>query len=294
MKNFILLFVFTFTAAKMMAQPVLQNPGFEDWTVTTNDTIPTHWWGYQFGAGQTTNAHSGNYAAFVHNWYYYGEGVLSNGYYDVTTGGVYGTPYDEKPMYLQGYYQYDTTGNGGAVTDSGQVEVVLQHYIGNNNRDTVAKGVLKFGYSAGYKPFQVAITDLMPGIDPDTIVITFTSCIDGNCFCTGSGTGNCLYLTVDDLVLSNTTGTKSISSLFNKTKAAPNPFTAQTTIYIGKEHQRSVDATLYDIAGRKIMEWNAITTEDFTIYRDNIPSGLYLLEIQNRDETVERIKLVIE
>ncbi|HEX2898391.1 MAG TPA: hypothetical protein VHS96_01605, partial [Bacteroidia bacterium] len=66
------------SAVSLPAQFVL-NGGFEDTTITSNDTVPRHWSVDPIGTALTNDAHSGNQAIQLWNWYYYGRAWIAYG-----------------------------------------------------------------------------------------------------------------------------------------------------------------------------------------------------------------------
>ena len=77
MKKFLLiLFNFLF-ALHMNGQ--IPNAGFENWTFPNTDTVPEGWSTSGFGAGRSSAVQTGNYSAYVWNWYYYARGWIANG-----------------------------------------------------------------------------------------------------------------------------------------------------------------------------------------------------------------------
>lgn len=291
MKQCLLILLFAVAGTNASAQ-LLNNTGFENWTQTTY-LGPDNWAIHWAGAEQSTDAHSGNYAVRIHNWYYYGEGTLGNGYSDNGNYSHHGTPYIVKPLYLTGYYKYDTLGSGN-IADSAYGVVMLRRFNTTTGmRDTVAMGDIKLGLSSVYKQFQINVTDLAPGTDPDSIEVIFVSCVESSCMCSNDSTGICLFLTVDDLSLTTPNGVESIESVFNRTKVAPNPFKETTKIFLGND-QQSASVILYDVAGRKVNHWDSVSNE-LTIERGSLPAGMYYLNIAyDGDKTPERVKLVIE
>src|SRR6188768_4199447 len=100
MKKYLLTFSFFLSALMMQAQ--IPNAGFESWIFQGNDTIPEGWSSSGIGAGRSDAAQSGDYSAYVWNWYYYAKGWIVNGQsgagfsiYDASSGG---SPITEKPL----------------------------------------------------------------------------------------------------------------------------------------------------------------------------------------------------
>lgn len=183
----------------------LPNGGFEE-TVTTPQEVtwPLNWTlGLEFGAGLVGDAHSGNYALSVWNWYWYAEGKAANGTGWVS--GTEGTPVSGHPTQLTGWYKREQGQLEPGEENDAIVNVLLTRWDPvAHARDTVAMGTRLFGEQAVWTPFTVEIGYLSAEA-PDTVVVLLHSC--GNCMCSVENQdGNCAYFTVDDLALSFTTG----------------------------------------------------------------------------------------
>lgn len=79
---------------------------------------------------------------------------------------------------------------------------------------------------------------------------------------------------------------------FEKVAIFPNPFSCQTTIQIGKILK---DATLilYNPQGQQIKQLNNISEQTVTLYRENLASGLYFLQLIKDNQTFTTHKLII-
>ena len=68
----------------------------------------------------------------------------------------------------------------------------------------------------------------------------------------------------------------------------PNPFTDYTTIELSDTYQ-ILKIELIDIHGRTVRSINNINSNSITIYRDNLPSGIYFIRIQSDDTYVKKV-----
>lgn len=176
------------------------NAGFENWD-TTN--IPMNWtlMSNSEAIGQSTVSYSGAYAVVIWKWYYYGNQILLNG--SLTPFGPAniikaGTPISFKPIQLSGFYKYQDVAPLG---DTAKVIVLLKKYDTVQNKiDTVGYGMKLLGPVNAYSPFQVDITDMLPSVAPDSIVIAFFASATYN-DCDYNGNGDCSYLYIDELSL---------------------------------------------------------------------------------------------
>ncbi|CAN5256273.1 hypothetical protein BH09BAC1_BH09BAC1_24410 [soil metagenome] len=273
----------------LASQAQLLNGDFE----ILNDTMPANWVTSDFGAGLKDNyTHSGDYSLAVWNWYYYGRGYAVNGdtyasMFDKMVGA--GTPSTEKAIRLTGYYYYDTTGTD-TNADTAVVTIAYRKWnIANNDYDTVAYGVKPLLPTSGntMQPFSLPIDDLMPGVDPDTMVVVIISSLDG--FCNTSGAGNCLYLYMDDLQVQTTTGIQSIMGQFEGLKLYPNPTNQYINVTVEADNMQW---SLYDLSGRLVQSYNLHIGENRLDV--STPAGLYIATLQQGGQVIAREKLVKE
>ncbi len=270
------------------SQAQIVNGGFED----LNDTLAADWYTGDFGAGlKTSYVQSGTYAFAVWNWYNYSKGFAVNGEIQGSQFGQMpgsGTPSTEKALRLTGYYYYDTTGTD-TNNDSALITVSYRLWDATNSRyDTVAFGISYLLPTAGNSPvaFSMPINDLAVGIDPDTVLIFIQSSLNG--FCDVSGSGNCLYLYVDDLKLENTTGAVDVMGQFSQLQLHPNPTSSIITI---KAASDNTEFRLYNIAGALV---HTATLSQGTNHIDvsAYPAGMYVVETSEQGRVLGREKLV--
>ena len=178
------------------AQTGLPNMNFENWEIGSNSRDSLSGWSssnavamYPVNAlvKDSTPAFQGNYSAklitapfgFVQ---YSKVSILVNGQatftwnggngysVDLVEGG--GTPIDFKPLALNGYYKCVAA----SFNNQGLARVFLTRYDSTlQKRDTVSSGSLDFTPVTAYTAFSVPLTDLMPGVMPDTIITIFYS-----------------------------------------------------------------------------------------------------------------------
>jgi hypothetical protein len=234
------------------SQITVLNGGFEYGTDSTTTN-----WSTDIGSGRTdTFSHSFNYSMLCHNWYAYAEGRCVNGDESTQSTSMQwikngGTPFVQKPAYIEGYYRYDTT-HTQSQNDSAVVEVYLKKYNnGLQTYDTVAFGVKHLpatDSAQGFVNFQVNIIDLMPGTNPDSIVIRLSSSING--MCDAGTTMECLYFYVDDLIAGFPLGVKT--PIFGHiANVWPNPFENNLNILLTQNN--NAIATIMDMNGKNIL-----------------------------------------
>lgn len=264
----------------IMAQ---ENENFEVWEESQGRELPVGWRGSPFGVSKSAHAREGKFAASVWNWYYYGKGYLMNGsgeafWLDLDRGG---TPITWKPVTLTGYYRYNTDSNLRENV-SGIVAVMLKRWNPQTERpDTIGFAEQRLSPSPTFQPFTLTIPDYAPGMMPDSIVIAIIS--SDSCFCAAES-GNCCYLTVDDLRLSSASGVEnSVADLFSTVHVLPN----QVVEGRGNLVQWSSSSTgpftlrLISTEGKIVHTITMIEGTEINIQPDNLPTGKYLIEVQN-------------
>ncbi len=277
----------------------IPNAGFEDWISNGNDTIPEYWSTSGFGAGRSPVAQSGNYSAYVWNWYYYGPGWMVNG--DVTNTGFTqfsayygGTPLSEKPTKLHGYYFYILDDNQ-QYADSAFVNIIAKKYNTSLGQpDTVALGRLHLPPSISWLPFTVDIADIAPGIDPDSIVISFWSCLDNNCFCDGFGDGNCLFFYIDNISLELPTGIIPIDHLFGKFSIFPTVISESAMVQLPKSEGNAVELSLYNTLGECVRKISVAAGSKINFSRDGLSSGIYIMKATSANNLLGAKKIIIQ
>jgi len=274
-----------------IAATAQENESFETWEESQGREQPVGWRGSPFGVGKSEAAHGGKFAATVWNWYYYGRGYLFNGpgepfWFELDRGG---TPINWKPTSLTGYYRYNVDSNNSSKNTSGIVAVMLKRWNPQTQRpDTIGFAEQRLPPSPTFRQFTVSIRDYSPGIMPDSIVIGIISSDSG--FCAVESSGNCCYLTVDDLRLSSTSGVDiSVANLFPTVRIFPNPASdgrgsiAQWGTSSGGPFTLRIIAT----NGQIVRTIAAIEGTETMLHPQNLPAGNYLIEVRNsRGEAV--------
>ena len=76
-------------------------------------------------------------------------------------------------------------------------------------------------------------------------------------------------------------------------KNFPNPFSSSTILQVGIE-LKNATLTLYDIYGRKVQTKENISGQKITLYRNNLPSGIYFYKLMQDNNLVATGKLIAE
>lgn len=298
MKNLVLtitgLLIGIFSNSLQVKAQVLPNPDFEQVVNVSGVDHPVGWSANPNGTSVSTMSHAGNYSLAVWNWYYYSPGYAQNGAeHWIPEAYKGGTPYTAKAIKLTGFYHYDTTGTDSD-NDSAFIAVLLKKYnTGTQQVDTVGYGMLRLPHHApgdnSFASFEVPITDLQPGINPDSIVVFVRSSENG--FCSTSGNGNCLYFYVDQLALETIMGTTDLEGNEMNILLYPNPANDLLTLQFN------------DVAKRELFIYTSngalVYSEQFSaskkeINTSSLSSGLYFIHCVAADGSFSQKKVIIE
>lgn len=97
------------------------------------------------------------------------------------------------------------------------------------------------------------------------------------------------FMPIDSLCYT-ITGVEEIE-INNNVKVFPNPFSKETVIHTDKGFKNAT-ITLFNLSGQQIRQFAYISGEDFTLRRDKLPTGLYLLKLILDDKILIK-KLII-
>lgn len=78
----------------------------------------------------------------------------------------------------------------------------------------------------------------------------------------------------------------------NKFQLYPNPFSSSTTLRADKI-LKGVTLTVYNSLGQQVKQIKNISGQTITLYRDNLPSGLYFIRLTQDNKTLKADKLII-
>ena len=79
---------------------------------------------------------------------------------------------------------------------------------------------------------------------------------------------------------------KNVVSVF------PNPFNASTTIHVTGNHKNAA-LTIYNVSGQTIKQVKDLSGQSVSISRDDLPSGLYFIQLTEEDKVIAVEKLII-
>lgn len=237
----------------------IPNAGFENWTLVAGQYMnPDDW---VTNATDFTNrvvreapGHSGSYALQLN----------STGFARSTFNFI------QPPFSISAFVKTNI-----ATNDSVKIQVFV--YSGNNIVDT--DEWLNTVSLTNWTPIQVSYTgNLTTVVDSVEIIITC-----------GSVTGT--SISVDEFSSEIPTGIgESINT--NYIKVYPNPFSHQTSLQTDLILNNAT-LEIKNNMGQSVSRKNNISGNFFTIYRDNLPSGFYYIQLTQDNKLVSITKIII-
>lgn len=87
-------------------------------------------------------------------------------------------------------------------------------------------------------------------------------------------------------------GINQVENYFSSIIIYPNPFSSQTTLQIDKFFN-DVTMTLYNLYGQTVKQIKNISGQSITLHRDNLPSGIYFIQLTHYNKVIAKDKLII-
>ncbi|MBI2271937.1 MAG: T9SS type A sorting domain-containing protein [Bacteroidetes bacterium] len=107
---------------------------------------------------------------------------------------------------------------------------------------------------------------------------------------TYAGVSN-LYFVFGSKSNNTSTGIKEINEL-TAFLVYPNPFSSQTTLHTDNTLKNAILA-VYNSLGEQVKQINNISGQTITLSRDNLPGGLYFIQLMQANKTIITDKLII-
>jgi hypothetical protein len=276
------------------AKSQILNGSFEEveYIDSSGDSVlyPKDWWSGspEFDGYITTDSYSGEYAMYLKSWYQGNNTVyFYNGDSPVRRFGSTeknkhlegaGTPIDELPSELKGYYKFQNV----KPNDSMIVTVYVKRYIEEfDSIHIVGYGRGEFPETELYEEFTVPLVKHSEET-PDSIIIQIETSTNVN-FCQGV---ECNYLTIDDFSLEYAVDTEEL--ILNRIEVFPNPFSDKVRITSENGIEKIV---VSDLSGRMIL---SETTFGMTKELDlsGFDSGVLILTIIDEEGIKNNYKLI--
>jgi hypothetical protein len=183
-----------------------------------------------------------------------------------------GSPDTVRSRWLMGYYKY----NAASANDSGMITVILMGDTAGT-RDTIAKGITKFGGSVtAYAPFSTMIQYRNYTRNPDTCLIIIQSSMGINDPNLGVGS----ELVVDSISFAGTVGIEEADDVIKAVNIYPSPAQNQLNVSVQLKHKVQLTGTIFDLAGKKAMQFSFKSDRE-TIDISTLPKGTYMLNLSD-------------
>ena len=283
------------------AQTQIPEGGFNNWTPNSTNIYyePSGgWWttlnslatlGGPVTVYQTTDAYTGDYAAQLEtiNW---GDllisGLLVSGNFILTEPYIQnGQPFTDKPSKFKGWFKY-TPVNG----DSAGIGALLTRYNAEaGHQDTVATAITAIEENVQtYTQFEIDFDYLIPGLDPDTIIIVFTSSGDAANFQGEIGS----TLTIDDISLEYPAGLLERLLPELTVRVFPSPAAERVTFKFETTQPEKLLCDIYGLDGRWIRSFSPGGMEhqmDVSTWSE----GKYILQVYKGSSLVSSAKFIV-
>jgi hypothetical protein len=296
--NVFLLFMLITSA---MAQTQIPEGGFNNWNPNSINTYyepAGDWWatlnplvsiGAPVTVYPTSDAHSGEYAAQLETKLWGTlllSGLLVSGDFILSAPYIQnGKPFTDTPSKFKGWYKYISV-NG----DSAGIAAILTRYnTGKGKQDTVATAITAITENAStYTEFEIDFEYLMPGINPDSIIIVFTSSGDGGNFQGEVGS----TLTIDDISLEYPFGIQESLMPEFIVEAFPSPATNNISFKFYTTQAEKLFCFVYSLNGQMIQSFSPVGKEH-QMDVSNWSQGKYIIQVYKDSKLASSAKFIV-
>ena len=221
-----------------------------------------------------------------------GDSVSATFFANILTGVTYQWIKDDSVLIGATSYSYVATEEGDyklTVTDSNGCSNVSSNSINISVYPFPAKPqIIQYGdtLNAGYffVTYQWYLNDsIIPGATSPTYIITQSGIYKVELAWGCKSISDEFYAVVS-----------GISSIVQQLSITiyPNPFNSSATLRLGK-NIKDVTLTVYNLYGQTVKQIKNISGQTITLYRDNLPGGLYFIRLTQDNKIITADKLVI-
>ncbi len=293
--------ILSFLVVSAMAQTQIPENGFNNWTPSSMNTYfePSGgWWttlnplkslGGPVTVSYTTDAHSGEFAAQLETkqWGdFLISGLLASGDFIMTEPFIQqGQPFTERPFKFKGWYKYSPVNGDSA----GIVAILTKFNTSTGQKDTLAKAIRAIISDVQtYTEFEIDFDYSITGINPDTIIIVFTSSGDGGNFQGQVGS----TLLIDDIFLEYSSGLQESLLPEFTVNAFPSPATDQISLEFKTMHPEQLLCSIYAMDGRLIQSFSP-SEKKYQLDVSTWQQGNYILQAYLGNSLVSSTKFVV-
>lgn len=285
-------------AACFPAHAQVENTNFENWTQTdtTWDGQPVFSADQWLGGKRTEDSYSGNFAAKVEpytscgiarNYMAYGPSNPFGLWMDDPDFTGAGTPINSKPAELSGYFKFLSP----QAEDEAHGIVVLKKFdAATQTSQEVGRGEITFSPSENYAPFTIQITDLAPGVMPDSIVIGFSSGMGFDWNDENGPVYGTLY--VDQLRILKGNAFAGLEESTFESRIYPNPATDELHCLFETAAKDDFMLVLTDLSGRKIQSQRVEPGISTAVQIAHLPAAAYVITVEGKGKIYARTTVV--
>ncbi|MDZ7624081.1 MAG: T9SS type A sorting domain-containing protein [Ignavibacteriaceae bacterium] len=175
-------------------------------------------------------------------------------------------------------------GSGNTLNDIASQDFVRTHLIANNNfvQDPQLNNISRdTNLDPRPSPSSPAATGAVQPADPFFTVVPYHGAFDPNSFLWTEGWTAISVYGITDV---EETFTNNIPATFNLSQNYPNPFNPSTKIVYTVAEAANINLTVYNILGQQVAQlangFKNVGTYEVTFDAENLPSGLYLYELE--------------
>jgi hypothetical protein len=196
-----------------------------------------------------------------------------------------GRPYTETPSKFKGWYKYSPV-NG----DSAGIGAILTKFnTGTGQKDTLATAIKAITNDVQtYTQFDIDFDYKMTGINPDTIIIVFTSSGDGENFMGEVGS----TFIIDDILLEYTSGLQESLSPEFTIHAFPSPADEQLSLEFNNHHPEKLMCYIYAIDGRLMRRFSP-SGKKYQLDVSSWQQGKYIVQAFVQNNFVSSAKFIV-
>jgi len=264
------------------------NTDFEGWTF-----IDTAWngdpiyqldgWEYLSGVFRSDESYSGHYAALLtpmlscgmmRNMMIYGtRGWNVNYFYPPYRFDGCGAPVNFKPNVLSGFYKLEAFGE---YPDSAEGIVLLKKFNASTQQsEIVGEGHITFMPATEYTAFAIPVTDLQPGVTPDSVIIAFISGMSFEFDTAFNISLSSLYIDYLSLRSDPMLGLGGITEKI-PVSVYPNPSRHVLNVHFETDIKDVFTFTLTDMNGKQLIRQAIAPGETLPVNTSSLPAGNYI------------------
>lgn len=293
--------ILTLFFGSVLAQTQIPEGGFDNWAPNSTNVYfepEGDWWatlnplatlGGPVTVSPTTDAHSGEYAAQLKTEIWGTlliSGLLVSGDFILAQPYILnGKPFSDTPSKFKGWYKYSPVNS-----DSAGVAAILTRYnTETNQRDTLATAIKALTQGVqSYMPFEIDFDYTISGMDPDSIIIVFTSSGAGGDFAGEVGS----TLIIDDIVLEYGTNLQENLLPEFRVSAFPSPAAKQINFMFNTSQPQKLLCHIYSFDGQLIRSFSPQSTE----HRMDVSKwhpGKYILQVFKDNSLASTAKFIV-